>query len=186
MEIWKDAVGFEGLYQISNKGNFRKHENRVTQYTKKPLIRKQQTNRLGYKYVDLFKDQKKYKRTVHQLVAAAFIPNFKYGDIINHIDGNKANNCLENLEKVTASQNELHAHRIGLHKKSGKSKYHHVHIRHSHYKNSVYTFYVAQVKINGIRHYIMQSTDEVEAAKAVDAYLDSIHDTDHLRNFPSS
>ena len=189
MENWKEVVDFEGLYLISDQGNLIRHPkakelSKTHNTANKP--RKPQLNYLGYLYVDLCKNGKKYRKTVHQLVAAAFIPNFHYGDIVNHIDGDKTNNVVTNLEKVSTSENEIHKYAHGLGNKPGKSKYHNVHIIHSKYKDTVYTSYQASVKINNKRIYIGQFQDEAKAAKAVDAYWDSIGDTGHLRNFPAS
>ena len=178
-EIWKDVIDFEGLYEISNKGNFRRHQN-LTSNT----ARKTHENRLGYLYASLHKENKRYKKTVHQLVAKAFIENFNYGDPVNHIDGNKQNNAITNLEKTTASENNLHAHTLGLRSKPGKSPYHCVHIVKDKYKDKVYISYQAKIKDQGKVVFNKQFKEELAAAKAVDAYLDSINDTKRRRNFP--
>ena len=185
-EIWKDVVEFEGLYQVSNTGKYRKHESRqsVNKYREvKPLIRALNKNRLGYLYASMYKDGKTHKKTIHQLVCAAFKPGFKYGDPVNHLDGNKENNHEDNLEPCTAQDNNLHAHKMGLAPKPGKSVYHNVHIRRSKYKDKIYTYYEAKVKDNYKVVFYKQFKDEVAAAKAVDAYLDSIGDTRRKRNF---
>lgn len=177
LEEWKDIVNFEGLYQISNYGNFRKHPNKQGKCRKnpKPLERATQLNRRGYEYIDLCKDNRKSKKTVHQAVAAAFIPNFTYGMMINHKDGNKLNNDLSNLELSDSVHNNTHAHSIGLTPKPGKSQYHNV----SSYKNNLY---MASVKINSKRNIIGFFAIEIEAAKAVNDFLDSIGDTIRKRN----
>lgn len=185
-EIWKDVVEFEGLYQVSNLGNVRRHPDKQSKNkyrAAKPLARAININRLGYLYASFYKDGKTVKKTVHQLVAAAFIPGFQYGDEVNHNDGNKQNNSLDNLIPCTSQVNNLHAHRTGLMPKPGASKYHNVHIRLSRYKDKVYTYYVAKVKDAGKILINKQFTCEVEAAKAVDAFLDSIGDTSRARNF---
>lgn len=186
LEIWKDVVEFEGLYQVSDHGNVRRHPDKQSKYkyrTVKPLSRAVTPNRLGYLYASFYKDGKTIKKTVHQLVAAAFIPGFQYGDAVNHEDGNKQNNSLDNLIPCTPQVNNLHAHRTGLMPKPGASKYHNVHIRLSRYKEKTYTYYVAKVKDMGKILINKQFTCEVEAAKAVDAFLDSIGDTHRARNF---
>jgi hypothetical protein len=185
IEIWKDVVDFEGLYQISNKGNFRRHPDKQGKgKNPKSLKRAISINRLGYEYVDFCKKGKKSKKTVHQLVAAAFISGFVYGQNINHIDGDKKNNNLCNLEKTNYIENNLHAHRIGLVKKPGKSKYHNVSIRiDKRHKNPKYS-YRASIKSNSKRIFCKEFKTEIEAAKAVDTFLDSIGDTSRQRNFP--
>jgi hypothetical protein len=100
-EIWKDVVEFEGFYQVSNIGNFRRHPDKQSKskYRKVlPLERKTHINKLGYPYATLCKDNITSKKTLHQLVAAAFIPNFQYGMVVNHLDGDKQNNALSNLD----------------------------------------------------------------------------------------
>lgn len=79
----------------------------------------------GYKKVILYKNNKRYHKSIHRLVAIAFIPNKdKERDVVNHIDGVKTNNCVSNLEWVTTSENIKHAYRIGLHKPNkGKRKF---------------------------------------------------------------
>lgn len=186
-EIWNDVVDFEGLYQVSNLGNLRRHPDKqsTNKYRKpKPLERATHLNRLGYPYATLSKEGKSSKKTVHQLVAAAFIPGFTYGMEVNHIDGNKQNNSVSNLEACTSQDNNLHAHKNGLMPKPGKSKYHNVSIGFVRYKGTTYSFFRASVKNMGERVYLGQFQSEIEAAKAVDNYLDSIGDTRRNRNFP--
>lgn len=104
-EIWKDIFGFRGKYQISNLGNVR---------SKTREIYKQQTKRDGYKQVTLFDGDYKQTITVHRLVALHFIPNPGLLDQINHIDGDKTNNTVTNLEWCTQKENANHAVRLGL------------------------------------------------------------------------
>lgn len=178
-EIWKDVVDFEGLYQISNLGNFRRHPEkpRKANYPKN-------INRLGYVYVSISKNGKKFNKTIHQLVAAAFLPNFQYGKHINHIDGNKTNNVLSNLELSNPVHNNTHAHTLPTTFKPGKSKYRNVSIRLDKRNKNPQLEYHASIKINSKRHYIGRYSTEIEAAKAVDHYLDLIGDTVRIRNFP--
>ncbi|MFA7188499.1 MAG: NUMOD4 domain-containing protein [Sphaerochaetaceae bacterium] len=186
-EIWKDIVDFEGLYQVSSLGNVRRHPDKQCKnkyVTPKPLPRAVSRNRFGYLYATLSKDGRASKKTVHQLVAVAFFPNAAYGCVVNHLDGNKLNNAKTNLEITTHQGNNLHAHKNGLTPKPGKSVYHNVHIVTSRYKDKTYTYYAAKVKDNYKILINKQFTCEIEAAKAVDAFLDSIGDTQRQRNFP--
>lgn len=116
-EIWKDIKGYEGLYQISNYGNiiskriwvgrtFIQKEKKI-----KPTIAKN-----GYLRVTLSKENKCKYVNIHRLVAEAFIPNPNKYPCINHIDGNKLNNNLKNLEWCSHSYNLKEAYRLGLHK----------------------------------------------------------------------
>lgn len=117
-EIWKDVVGYEGLYQVSNLG-------RVKSLPKNAGFRKQAEkqsaifmDRQGYCKVNLYKNNAHRQCYVHILVATAFLPNNENKPQVNHIDGDKSNNCVENLEWCTAKENVIHSYTIGL--KSGK------------------------------------------------------------------
>jgi len=107
-EVWKDIEGYEGLYQISNKGRVKSFHFGKEKFLK-PYLRTD-----GYLMVCLQVDKIKAHFTVHRLVAMAFIPNPKNLPVINHIDGNKQNNCVKNLDWTTYSENEKHAYKIGL------------------------------------------------------------------------
>ena len=105
MELWRNIKGYEGLYQISNYGNIK---NLVTN-----KILKAQKQRYCKAY--LYKNKQRKCYGVHRLVAEAFIPNMANKPEINHIDGNKLNNNVSNLEWVTRKENEQHAVKMGLH-----------------------------------------------------------------------
>lgn len=117
-EIWKDIPGYENLYQVSNLGRVKSlciiHNKKVD--TSKTLIRKLSYNILGYQFIGLRKNGSRKQFYVHRLVATLFIPNPDNKPQVNHIDGNKSNNIVSNLEWVTISENQRHAVRIGLKK----------------------------------------------------------------------
>lgn len=188
-EIWRDVVDFEGYYQVSNLGRVRWNPNRPRYHkTSKPELKKFLNK--NYHSVDLSINNKTYRKSVHQLVAAAFIHGFKYGETVNHIDGDKTNNMVDNLEKTTNSLNNIHAYQTGLKKITNKkSQYFGVSTLDRKVKRkdgsiNIIRTYKAQVRINGEKVYIKQSTDELECAKAYDDYLNQIGDTIHQRNFP--
>lgn len=112
-EVWKDIVGYEGLYQVSNFGNVKSLEKYIVQkrrkYIKKESILKNNESPYGYLYVNLYKNGKGKGFFVHRLVGIAFIPNPLKKPTINHIDGNKKNNCVCNLEWNTYLENNIHA-----------------------------------------------------------------------------
>ena len=97
-EKWLPVVGYEGLYEVSNKGNVRS----LFRY-KKQLKPSKGSN--GYLSVELFKNKQGKRISIHRIVAIAFIPNPDNLPIVNHKDENKHNNCVENLEWVTSQEN---------------------------------------------------------------------------------
>lgn len=116
MEIWRKIEGFES-YEVSNMGRVRSLD-RVScsghKLTGKVLIPTQ--NQYGYLIVSLYKNGTRYIKRVHRLVSVAFIPNPEGKPQVNHIDGDKSNNRVSNLEWATAKENCQHAYNAGLHK----------------------------------------------------------------------
>lgn len=102
----KEIKGFEGLYTIDESGN-------VFSIRKKKYI-SPFYNKNGYMMISLVKDKKKSNMTIHRLLAEAFIDNKEKFPCINHIDGNKLNNNLSNLEWCTQSHNMKEAYKLGL------------------------------------------------------------------------
>lgn len=121
-EIWKDIEEFRGKYQVSNIGRIRSLD-RLNIYKngskriEKGKILSLSHNKLGYIQVLLHKENKRYSRRVHRLVAQAFISNPNNYNEINHIDGNKENNKTDNLQWCNRTQNVRHAINTGLRKK---------------------------------------------------------------------
>ena len=111
-EIWKDIVGYEGLYKVSNKGNVYSVARidsigrKIGGRTLKPTY-----HRDGYLQVNLCKNGKMKTRFRHRLVAEAFIPNQNDYLEINHKDENKTNNNVSNLEWCTSKYNANHGTR---------------------------------------------------------------------------
>lgn len=109
-EIFKDIEGYEGLYQVSNLGNIKSlHCNK--EKIMKPTIR---SNNYQYYFVGLLKDGKRKYFAVHRLVAMMFIPNPNNYEQVDHLDGNKLNNNVKNLEWVTPKENTNRAWKKGL------------------------------------------------------------------------
>ena len=115
MEVWVDIDGYEGRYQVSSAGRVMTVERFKTDGRFQPAkLRKTEFDKDGYEFVILFKDGKYKRHSVHVLVATAFIPNPEKKPQVNHLDGNKRNNDVSNLEWVTGSENIRHAIRTGL------------------------------------------------------------------------
>lgn len=113
-EEWIDVFDYEGLYQISNLGRVKSLPKLNGNRMGKELILKQKTDRYGYKTVCLSKENKHKYPTVHRLVAIAFIKNPNGLPQVNHIDCDKENNNVENLEWVSIKENVQHAWDNGL------------------------------------------------------------------------
>lgn len=109
-EIWKDIVGYEGLYQISNYGRVKSVTRKVncrngTIKTISEKILASNPNNRGYYSVQLCYNSLPVRYLVHRLVANAFIPNPDNKEQVNHIDEDKANNSVDNLNWMTAKEN---------------------------------------------------------------------------------
>lgn len=111
MEIWKKIIGFENLYEVSSLGNVKSLGNSKL---RKEKILKQGISNCGYKTVCLSKNNKYKTYTVHRLVAMCFIDNPKNKATVNHRNGIKNDNRVENLEWCSTSENTKHAYDSGL------------------------------------------------------------------------
>lgn len=121
-EIWKDIDGFENIYQVSNMGRVRSLDRFVNCFNGWANVKRKTKGKIltitkqsqGYSQVGLCKNgtQKSYR--LNRLVAKAFIPNLQEKPEVNHIDGNKDNNRVDNLEWVTNIENMQHAIKSGL------------------------------------------------------------------------
>lgn len=126
-ERWKDIEGYEGYYQISSLGRVKSLSRSVPHYKKgvQPIhekILKKRIGKRGY-YVSLLSSKKNKLAKIHRLIAAAFMPNPENKPFINHKNGIKTDNRIENLEWCTGSENVQHAFNIGLKKGMKGSKH---------------------------------------------------------------
>ena len=158
IEEFRDVKGFEGLYQVSNLGRV------------KSLVRKKVPNERilrggqcssGYLTLNLRKDGKDKRRTVHQLVAMAFLSHVPCGNSVevDHIDEDKLNNRLDNLQLLSSVE-----HRG----KGSSSKYTGV----TWYKTS--NKWLSNIRINGKMKHLGYFTDEIEASKAYQKALNAL------------
>ena len=112
-EVWKPVVGYEGYYEVSNLGRVRSVDRTVRccglgLRTLKSKMRPAQKRTNGYLYVSLCKDGKHDMRSIHRLVAEAFIPNPDNLPCVNHKDETRTNNNVGNLEWCTAAYNSAY------------------------------------------------------------------------------
>ena len=123
-EIWKPIKDYEGLYEVSNLGRVKALTRTINKgkchRTWEEHYLKYAIDRGGYVRTSLAKNGINKTVKVHRLVAEAFLPKVEGRDFINHIDGNKQNNCISNLEFVTRTENMKHAFKIGLKSNDGE------------------------------------------------------------------
>lgn len=149
---WKLIAGFGGTYSVSNYGEVRNN--------KTGRLMKQRKTEKGYLRVGLTTNGKLKCMRVHRLVAQAFIPNPEDKPEVNHIDFNKENNCVNNLEWVTGKENAKHS--LGNRKRSNEKNYKKVSNtgeKHISYQNGYYV-----VRIYG-KKYVSKSFKNIDDAK---------------------
>jgi hypothetical protein len=130
METWKDIKCYEGLYQVSNLGRVKalsklktsRNKNGVFEFITKEIILNEGYYQ-GYARVVLTKDGIRSTKKVHRLVASAFLGD-EPNKCVNHIDFNRSNNCIDNLEWTTVIENNLHSRRNNRYPKNKMSDLH--------------------------------------------------------------
>jgi hypothetical protein len=119
-EVWKDIEGFEGMYEISTRGQIRSIPRMTTNgseyFIDKYTVLKQWINCNGYYSIALYKKNKAYRFGTHRLEGLTFLKNPLNKSDVNHIKGIKTLNMLDGLEWNTRSENLLHAFKMGLSK----------------------------------------------------------------------
>lgn len=130
--IWVDIKGYEGLYKISSTGEIKsvdryvkhgRHDNDNLKFIKGRILKQDENKkRFGYMQVNLWKNNKGKTFKVHRLVAEHFIPNPNNHPQVNHIDGDKTNNNISNLEWVTDKENKIHGWENNLYNSEHRKK----------------------------------------------------------------
>ena len=170
MENWKDVVGFEGLYEVSDFGNVRYVErsyysgrNYSVKKHIKPDLLKKRINKYGYYDVTLRKGKKRRPHEVHRLVSRAFIRESNKGEVVNHLDLNKLNNNISNLEITTVRGNVNHYYKSTDMKCKSRG------VRRQGIG------FVSQITINKTRHYLGYFHSESIASTYYEQALDSFN-----------
>lgn len=107
-EIWKDVMGYEGLYQVSDQGRVKNIAKRAR--TSVGRLVSSTTDTWGYPKLLLSKQGEAKLKRIHRLVALAFIPNPQNKPEVNHKNRNKRDNSVDNLEWATRKEQEVHKH----------------------------------------------------------------------------
>lgn len=115
MDIWKDVIGYEGQYQINSNGEIRSLDRSITQSNGHVISRKGQElkprlDSKGYYFVRLGNKNK----WIHRMVVESFIRPMDKKEVVNHKDGVKTNNSIDNLEICSSGYNQKHAYENGL------------------------------------------------------------------------
>lgn len=159
-EVWKDVVGYEGLYQVSNLGRVKSVDRTIlrssTPQKVKGKIISQETQNTGYKIVNLWNKKNRKAFLVHRLVAEAFLNKQDGKDVIDHINGIRDDNRVVNLRWCTQKENSNYP--IARHKYLSANKKRIENIRSFHKKNSLKVY---QLSIDGI---IIKKWDSVKQA----------------------
>lgn len=125
-EVWKDIKDYEGLYQVSNWGRikscarYKKNHNKLQFIDEK--IKSTRRSNSGYLNIDLYKNNIGKTFKVHRLVAEAFIENENNKPTVNHIDGDKLNNNVNNLEWATYKEQNEHFYKYLYNAKNGNKE----------------------------------------------------------------
>lgn len=147
--MWKDIKGYEGHYQVSDDGRVRSLK------SKEPLVMKPHPAGRGYETVCLCKNGNAKHAYIHRLVAEIFLENPENKPTVNHKDGNRLNNHVDNLEFMTYSENNQHAYDHEIHDRGER-----------HYRARLTETDVAYIKAQGKFTTFQKIADQFGVSKA--------------------
>ena len=161
-EIWKDVIGYDGIYQVSNLGNVKSLNYKRS--GKEQVLKNGKNKKSGYFFVNLFKNKTIKNRNVHQLVAEAFLNHKPCGMdlVINHKNQIKTDNRVENLEIITQRENTNQKHLKSSSKYTGVSW------------DKKYNKWRARIRIKEKLKYLGVYDSELEASQAYQNALSNI------------
>lgn len=168
-EIWKAITGYEGIYEVSTFGRVKSLSRKVCNHQgchiSKEIFLRSNINTNGYLQVVLIKDKCRKHIKVHKLIAIEFLNHKPCGFklVVDHIDNNRLNNMLENLQLITAREN------ASKDRKGGTSKY----IGVSFYKSR--NKWVSYIKVKNIQIFLGRFDIEIEASNAYQEALTRIN-----------
>ncbi|MBL0317470.1 MAG: HNH endonuclease [Flavobacteriales bacterium] len=179
-EIWKDIPNYEGKYQVSNKGRVKSMARRAKSGIKNGLTHRPVNERIlkpsitkGY-YMVVLSDKTRHAFTVHGLVARVFIGP-RNGFVVDHIDGNKLNNELVNLEYVSPTENSLR------YRRAAKSSS--VYVGVSKRQNKTRAVWQANIQINNKKTNLGIFLTEEEAHEAYQKVSNSVIDKKYTNEY---
>ena len=165
-----DIPGYEELYKITSDAQVISLPKKIRKST---IILKSNTDKYGYLYVDLYKNEQKQKIKIHTLMALTFIGKRPYRFTINHIDHNKQNNNISNLEYITIRENCTHY----LLNQKKSSQYIGV------YWCKVQKKWVTYIRIKKIKHYLGSFDKEIKAHNKYQACLHAHNNNESIKQF---
>lgn len=161
MEIWKDVVGYEGLYKVSNLGRVKSLARKAVDRTVNERILKYCNKAHGYSRLTLRKDFIDKTFNIQHLVYEAFVGRREKGMVIDHINNIRSDNRLENLQQITYRENTSK----DIKKKKRTSKY--IGVSFSIEKKK----WVSHIQLNGVSKYLGYFENELDASRAYQSRL---------------
>lgn len=163
MEVFKEVKDYEGIYFVSNLGNVKSVDHYInnkhsSKSLKKGRVLKKFESVKGYLQTSLSKETKRFNTGIHRVVAIAFIPNPENKPQVNHINGIKTDNRVENLEWCTNKENQIHAVKTGLCNPNYGDKHHNSKLTNEDAKNARVLFKTGVSNIELSKNYNISAT----------------------------